>query len=1220
LDEGFLFFMGDFVKSYFKRIISLILCAALVWTTGEGAQAAPYLFEPIAIPSTRFWPQVVRPVNDPAYFTEQAIVQSLTNFLNSTPRDSTGFQYEKEGLGTALSERHSIAFPSMLRTKLLSPEMTFIYTSLVAILHAAIQFPKNGYQMSTAALLYILSFHSVDKAIRMLMGERAGFNPNVLSCGNFLVSGKYTLDQIAELLTAPGGPIQDLINRGIYSFGFWILIPVKQKIPKEVQIPGFETANEEIVWEYRIGKVALMKRDDALVEAKAEIKKQVKLAFKDADHMPEYIQIAFHSRLGSVGSDDETLQELEDSAQPGMAPPRGEPDDWQLQQVAVMDGETPRMIDKYVKGLMIFQLNGDLGGATGTSESAPKEPPDAQWTRDRFMRWLGYKTAPLGDAFMEAFREKMYRTEQLWDASIRYSLLTYVAHPGDSRDMNPPLQLIDDWNVFFQHAFKKWVRNRPEVALQWLLNPKTDEEKNEIFRNKLAHADQFRAYLSQIIEATADRGKARREFLQTLPETAREKVTNQLIEGIKEYMPDKAERDSFLKNATLAYWRNSLEYAALVEMKKRKTGTEAADHASTLDPYKRVNTSQGQGLVFAFAKDGAGTFIASDRIVFAGMPEKMASDMFNLDSSKNESVVTAWSPEDKKVHISVYRGINNDPVPPSVVREKMKAFADRRGRDQHEEDPAIGGGELERGVRRTVIQLNKINQEGQAIRRGRRTRNLIPRVERTRVMMQRRIYDVLMRYLLANGLPIHTMDAWAWREADRLSRDAWWRLKSEQEILNDIRDLARSEAENHHSLPPEELKIDFETLNNRYDEVVIGTGKTKYALFKSALALNRSIGWRTLVLSGNEFLEKANKYQKDVDGLLRELGTDRHASFRIASDSGAETYDLNIDADYLRVLTEEPFGVAGTRSNKLVDLFGEERVEVTDNAGTKDQDGIAANTSMIQTFEESDLFAAEAVTSRFRTGGSDWMNGVFFKTPFTHEEVTQLLVPSNDDFVRTVPETLLGYTARGDKLDTSSGANPSAKLREEGLKGAGRQQEASRKWLFVMGFILLTVGIFGHGLFGTLFYLYHIKTGFVFGWRWQFLIRPLDVLTYWTVGLTALLLKRYIYLRKGWSDTKVLAGFGVPSYTFLSQYIWVQGTLRDYARVAQGLAFYLTKSAIYDANLEEMSEQFRASMDRNSVIWIFGAGPRHEAYKFNANSTDQAGRHGRTNLSIPLPT
>ena len=69
------------------------------------------------------------------------------------------------------------------------------------------------------------------------------------------------------------------------------------------------------------------------------------------------------------------------------------------------------------------------------------------------------------------------------------------------------------------------------------------------------------------------------------------------------------------------------------------------------------------------------------------------------------------------------------------------------------------------------------------------------------------------------------------------------------------------------------------------------------------------------------------------------------------------------------------------------------RVETSENFGSKDQDSMAAYMSMIQALEEGDLWMTENITRRFNTGGQVWENNPFFQTPFTHDEVTQFLIP-----------------------------------------------------------------------------------------------------------------------------------------------------------------------------------------------------------------------------------
>src|SRR5579872_5341580 len=94
--------------------ISVFLCAALIGTGGGGLEAAAFLRGASVFDSSRrcAFPRIVKSSTDPAFFTEQAIVERLISPINDS---RVGDLYLHEGPGTAFGTQPGLAFYPPLR-------------------------------------------------------------------------------------------------------------------------------------------------------------------------------------------------------------------------------------------------------------------------------------------------------------------------------------------------------------------------------------------------------------------------------------------------------------------------------------------------------------------------------------------------------------------------------------------------------------------------------------------------------------------------------------------------------------------------------------------------------------------------------------------------------------------------------------------------------------------------------------------------------------------------------------------------------------------------------------------------------------------------------------------------------------------------------------------------------------------------------------------------
>src|SRR5579872_1666799 len=89
--------------------ISVFLCAALIGTGGGGLEAAAFLRGASVFDSSRrcAFPRIVKSSTDPAFFTEQAIVERLISPINDS---RVGDLYLHEGPGSAFGAQPGLAF------------------------------------------------------------------------------------------------------------------------------------------------------------------------------------------------------------------------------------------------------------------------------------------------------------------------------------------------------------------------------------------------------------------------------------------------------------------------------------------------------------------------------------------------------------------------------------------------------------------------------------------------------------------------------------------------------------------------------------------------------------------------------------------------------------------------------------------------------------------------------------------------------------------------------------------------------------------------------------------------------------------------------------------------------------------------------------------------------------------------------------------------------
>lgn len=1141
---------------------------------------------------------------------------------------------------------------------------------------------------------------AVLSAVTVLLSYFFGFggveNPLVqIACGNYMMFGAKPLGEMIALMR---GPSKDLFDRGVLSLGGYFQYQETLNVPVESQVPGFEMKDAVTVWKYKGVKDAVMKRDDPVGLLFDPLQK---MAEAHKDMLPSSVEI--HSRFATTGDKGSTLNELAEAAQPGIAPAH-----WELRWES---DPILGMTSKYVWVENHYQFNGDLyksllvqlkklievgirdpqvqqrrealyaelealpveeiiGNAAAFDQAKllfseliqNVEPTGNEEARNRMQRWLGLQglRIPPGDAPLLALYQDMFYTERMWYPSIRYALFAHVAAPNDALDLNPPLQKMKQWQVFFEHAFHNFLKEYPGMTWDTPEQMGTEDEAIQAARRLAHQANMFHKYLRELILDTSMTERPR--FFGQIKNRVDDAVLNDLRDTLGK------ELDPFLKTATTAFWRNTMTYMSIREIKPRFKGTVGGTNLSTLNPpgsrVMGVTTIDGQGIVFVVSKDGSVGSVTSDRRIQQQLPEDVAFDAIMGDDTGNESLAHGMS-ADGKVLITLYRGPDSIPV----SEEELRKTRLRPLRQTEDSEVLTNGnghglpelGRVETGIRAASMQLGVVRENWLNVEQasaagypeGKGPPNLQPATELIRVTIQNRIYEFIRKQIGVNERSLsRDLEERIWQKAEQLSRDVWERNISEldvrkesakvaqrieQELLassklrvkasqlpgifGEIADLANAALG---ASPREQISylkqiavIVFSAIKMRlaggrleeqaYDMVLVGTENSRLAVEKFAeYILGPMLGIRAKVISGNEFLEKADKYRNDAPGFMRHFQiSSLRTPVLLVSDS-AETFEAGVDSAWAVATLSEVFSLTGSRDNRLVDRVRRMRAFTTHNPGSKVRDGVKPYVAMLQTFNELGLFWAENVMTRFKTGGSRWDKRPFFQTPFTLEDI-QILKRSNDRFVKDIAPVILGYHPSG--IEMGGAGDAREKLESLGKHTGARQLEMVR-WWFLEKVELLLAPLIGWGINAGL-----VELG---------ILIPSVMTTLFSYGLGfALSLSLLFGMRvfrtwMGWPTPKIWAGFAPPAFVFADKYRYVYHFWTLYMRNGVGKAFGINSANFYGSSINDLIDDYKGNANRRAVVLMGRPGTYHRALNSDDQSVETAGRQLKSILNIPF--
>lgn len=151
-----------------RQLFVILLCAALAWTPGEAAPIAEFFQQPLYM---RFvLPRVRCCTDDPAYFTEQAIVQRLTSQIS--PRMNLSPEVSLGALYLRARNAFQVAKPSY--------EIVSVVTGVVALVLTFLKFPKDP---DIAGGLAVWTVFGSQLLVRLLYRKPLNMDSTVANCG-----------------------------------------------------------------------------------------------------------------------------------------------------------------------------------------------------------------------------------------------------------------------------------------------------------------------------------------------------------------------------------------------------------------------------------------------------------------------------------------------------------------------------------------------------------------------------------------------------------------------------------------------------------------------------------------------------------------------------------------------------------------------------------------------------------------------------------------------------------------------------------------------------------------------------------------------------------------------------------------------------------------------------------------------------------------------------
>jgi len=1020
-------------------------------------------------------------------------------------------------------------------------------------------------------------------------------SPILLACGVQSFLGRASLEEMIKTMKA-GTP--KLIRRGVQSAGIETLYLVDEKVPPGVQIPGFRPVNEEDP--VRIHKWVSYKQwfDKRADQVKEFFKGHEKALRETLKHNPIRDHAGnlsiMHTRFATTGSNDDSVEDLTRAAHPHSWVQGHWAPIWSrgLGPLGVVQAA-------YRWVHHIFAFNGDLEELRRLLFSMP---PGSKLNNEELRLWLSrwLYTEPgdvaSGDAPTIAGLLDLFYTQGRWFESLRYGMAVHIAE--NEKTAPPPKERLTVWSHFFEHAFDAYVSGHP---LSQELEEVPEEEILgfvDYLRNLLEHAEARDRFLRARMPRDEDRN-LRDQFREAMGEIRRlgtEKYTTLLLKG------------------SWAFFKNSLDYAVVHEIKPRYEGSIGGVFASTLNPpgsrVSEVYFALGQGMAQYYDERGENIVASSDRKV---LPQRPGSRL-TMDDGVGEVKVIGLV--QGKIHITIYSGPNNRVLTDEEIQRRRKDMSDPKQVDQlPEADPLFEKQPLEAEIKRMIQVITEVHNDGRAVRERKASRNLQPSIKFTMLLMRKHIEELVRKQMRFNerNLP-DELDEALWQRARVLTRQFWAEEKMDEAAL-----LARTKKE---AATIDSLLEDRYLSDDRkwlvpmkkprleraaYDLIMVGTEKSEYAGQAFGLTMQKMLGLRVKSISSNDFLEQADLHRDDLPGFYQAMDIDPKRTILFCVSESAETFDTDLAAQWAARTVREMFVMTGGWDNRLGDLVDQDRAFDFKNPISMEETHLAAYAGVNMAFTELALFVGKNITARFSKYG-------FFGLERHHKNFADLEAALDKLVNERAPE-IVGYRASGEKVASKD----SQLLKSEGRFLASFITEAPRAWLLRLAYIVVTVGYLHKGAaaaFVGWFLERFFKAPPSQFWFWSTTV--VDVAIYASLVLSSIVGLRRLLPVLGLPAPPLLTRIGAKKIVISDSHAMVWRFMKVFGRKGEALAYGIN-SFFFDAvHTNAASDEWGVALDRGSILGIGRPDSRVPRLQPAESAALTGGRHARGVLTMPF--
>lgn len=1203
-----------------RRITCVSLALSLWVTSAPGLEAMmqPWVSQPSV---SGFGPRVTIPRHHPGFFTQQAIVQSLFSQRRPNPKKSPGALYREQGLGSGLGASPRIAFRSLVNY----PVPSWL---------AAVGLKWRDVFILSGILM--MSF--------VLPPDVFGNSNVLMGCGVLTSAGRRGREFIMN--TMRRGTMK-LVRRGVQSAGIQTLMAFMMVVPPEVQVPGFELQTEPVlIHKWVTYKDWFQKRTEqtkVFFRSWQKVHDQALENAVDEGHGHIY---NLHTRYATTGSDEETVEQLTKAAHPhSFTEPY-----WGMQW-----GRVKGKLQHAYKSIQhTFSFNGDLDAMKRMLKM------HFQWNgavlendalREKLSKWLyiPLEFVPSGDSPTMAGLTHLFYTQGRFFDSLRYALAVHVFSP----DREPPTkEFLQSYGHLMDHLFKHYTAEHPLTAdLEDMPDAYIVGFVN-FAKGMLSSGDSFDRTIISAMPDEKDRIYYREALSHIRTDLSAEELEQMLLYG------------------TFAFFKNTLDYAVVHEIKSRFEGSIGGSFTSSLNPpgskVWQVYFALGQGMALHFDEEAQAWTASSDRKVLQNDINDKGS-LVTLNDGIGEVAVMGY--ENGRVKMTLYSGPDNRIVTDEEIRtQRRRDMANPKDVDKMPDpEPTLTDNIMELEAQRTPRVMQAAFKDMKDAREGRKSSdNLKPAKEFTRFLLQKDIEDKIKDRASLNvrNLP-EAIDEMLWRRAEKLAR----RMLSEEpgdklseaELVEQIDEAAR---ELDHAIIDARLPQDDLTLlgffaqarkivspKNQlplrerakqlvalctdllthpdpteedeapYDIVFIGTEKSEYANEHFAQSLEKMLGLRVLVVSSNDFLARADHFRDDIQGFYRAMHIDPKRTAIWGTSQHAETFDTDLAAKFSARIVREMFVMTGGRHNRLADLVGDMRTFDFQDAWGQAETQLASYAANITAFTGLSLFVGEKLASLLPETG--------YAGKRLDRRVFDVLEQKAEQLINQVVPEIMGYTASRSEVHGKDYEN----LDEKGKGLASYVLEGPRTWI-LRNVVVAALLLFAHSGPVSLALKWVLP---VFGqemtgvWFWVGLLP--DVLFFTSLVLSSTIVLRAVLvawrsqgpiqflrsLRKpDWKTPPLLFGIGTKKIVIADSNPAVYRFFELYGRKGQALAYGINGSIVEGVSVNAASDERAVALDRRSILLIGRPDNRVPALVPPEAAAKMLGKHAKSVLTMPL--